>query len=639
VGADGAVHFGSFDNNVYALDGASGAIRWKVPTGGPIYGTPAIAPDGTLYIGSSDGLLYAISTAEQSVRWTFYTGDAIRASAALGPDPEGQAAYLVYFGGGDGQIYALDPEGRRRWSYDTLCRAPSTEYPNINASMALGRRGLATASANGDIIWIPYDAYQRAEEAGHFERDPSDGYPHSGAHWYYITPGGTPGEAPVTAEADALAVDPAQVITLRPVVCEAGRGRVGRVDPDSVAVELDPPLAHRLVVQPDRSQLNVVPLEVAEAGRTYRATVLATEGAVELRAEQRLRMQPAAQRPDPAALCATPFSITHMAVHSPPIVPSFDQIGIASLTIDVRLVEVDPGRGRVVGWGIKKFGATESGEAIGVPMPRHHFFAFGGRYRAGHLILEAEESTFELTGFPVPVDYLRFSGAYDASGAPAAGTSMMAEYRLPGADDLLRPAALADTPTPAELPFALERGLRAAGRGLAGVASLVGSWFPEEHLLASLPQLARAARLTLPLAWDLLVRGMHRPWGLFSADGHFSGVGTFRAAPWSPERLRALEAGAALERLDYDPRRRQVAAVVRPAPSLEPTAVLGILVYDAQELRPLVLDYNRMTRSVREQDAWTVSLDLPLSTAIRGRTLKAVLLLDTCVLGELRLVP
>ena len=62
--------------------------------------------------GAEDFEVWAV--ADGDVPAVVYTGDAIRCSAVLGPDPERKAPYLVYIGGGNGLIYALDPDGQRR---------------------------------------------------------------------------------------------------------------------------------------------------------------------------------------------------------------------------------------------------------------------------------------------------------------------------------------------------------------------------------------------------------------------------------------------------------------------------------------------------------------------------------------------
>lgn len=70
--ADGTrVYFGSsVDHQVYALDAATGAVRWKFFTGGPVRLAPTIHA-GRLYFGSDDGQVYCLRCDDGSVVWTF----------------------------------------------------------------------------------------------------------------------------------------------------------------------------------------------------------------------------------------------------------------------------------------------------------------------------------------------------------------------------------------------------------------------------------------------------------------------------------------------------------------------------------------------------------------------------------------
>ena len=149
IGEDGAVFVGGFDGQLYAIDGDSGTVRWTMRTGGPIYASVALAPDGTLYVGSTDGNLYCVDQATGATKWTRYLADPIRSSASVGPDPERDGGYLVYVGGGDGVLYAFEPSGGCRWAYDARVLGPPVTTSSLNASVALGRHGLATASSNG----------------------------------------------------------------------------------------------------------------------------------------------------------------------------------------------------------------------------------------------------------------------------------------------------------------------------------------------------------------------------------------------------------------------------------------------------------------------------------------------------------
>ncbi len=59
--AGGVVYVGSSDHKVYALDAATGQVRWSYPTGNQIFSSPVVS--GTIvYIGSEDGKLYALNT-------------------------------------------------------------------------------------------------------------------------------------------------------------------------------------------------------------------------------------------------------------------------------------------------------------------------------------------------------------------------------------------------------------------------------------------------------------------------------------------------------------------------------------------------------------------------------------------------
>jgi outer membrane protein assembly factor BamB len=136
VFADGVVYFGSDDGNVYAVAAADGRQLWKRKTGGPVAATPAIA-GGMLYIGSYDGKFYALDMHTGAPQWKFTTGGERRfeAKGLHGMQPKNQTiadpydVYLsspvlgggvVYFGSGDGNVYALDAtSGDLKWKFRT----------------------------------------------------------------------------------------------------------------------------------------------------------------------------------------------------------------------------------------------------------------------------------------------------------------------------------------------------------------------------------------------------------------------------------------------------------------------------------------------------------------------------------------
>jgi eukaryotic-like serine/threonine-protein kinase len=117
---NGAVYFGSGDHNIYALDAATGKLKWKFQTGDVVHASPAI-DGGVVFIGSWDSNFYALDAATGKEKWRFKTGEdpdihnqqGIQSSAAV-------ADGMVFFGCRDAHMYALDEKtGAKKWAFDT----------------------------------------------------------------------------------------------------------------------------------------------------------------------------------------------------------------------------------------------------------------------------------------------------------------------------------------------------------------------------------------------------------------------------------------------------------------------------------------------------------------------------------------
>ena len=106
---------GANDAKLYTLNG-DGTLKWDFTAGAKIEAQPIIGSDGTIYVGSGDGNFYAINS-DGSQKWAFATADAngITGSAAIGTDDN------IYFGTKEGAngtgsiIYAVAPNGSEAW--------------------------------------------------------------------------------------------------------------------------------------------------------------------------------------------------------------------------------------------------------------------------------------------------------------------------------------------------------------------------------------------------------------------------------------------------------------------------------------------------------------------------------------------
>jgi outer membrane protein assembly factor BamB len=119
-----SIFIGSYDSTFYSLDENTGKVHWKFRTGGQIGSTAAIL-DERIYFFSSDGKLYCLDKTRGTMLWNFKTfGGALPDRRYDWPDYYQSSPAIadgkVYFGAGDGRVYALDASsGKVLWSYQT----------------------------------------------------------------------------------------------------------------------------------------------------------------------------------------------------------------------------------------------------------------------------------------------------------------------------------------------------------------------------------------------------------------------------------------------------------------------------------------------------------------------------------------
>jgi outer membrane protein assembly factor BamB len=152
--ANGLVYFSAYDGNFYAVDAAMGKLKWKFQTGGEkqftaqhLHGmqpasqtmpdpwdcwlsSPAIWK-GAVYFGSGDGNVYALDAQTGALKWKFKTGDVVHASPAI-------ANGTVFVGSWDSYFYAIDAAtGAEKWRFKTGEDAAAHNQQGIQSSAAV----------------------------------------------------------------------------------------------------------------------------------------------------------------------------------------------------------------------------------------------------------------------------------------------------------------------------------------------------------------------------------------------------------------------------------------------------------------------------------------------------------------------
>ena len=184
---DGVIYIGAYDNNLYALNSATGEFIWKYATDGGIVCKPA-AHGNSIYFGSEDHRLHVISMRSGSVDWTYYTDGPVHSSPLvaerhvfIGSDDDhlhivnastGRSVLkidagapirstplvaneLIYAGAENGDFFCADFRGKIKWR--TSAKRAITSSPRLSENViyygSVDGTLYAVDAKTGWVIW------------------------------------------------------------------------------------------------------------------------------------------------------------------------------------------------------------------------------------------------------------------------------------------------------------------------------------------------------------------------------------------------------------------------------------------------------------------------------------------------------
>jgi polyvinyl alcohol dehydrogenase (cytochrome) len=132
-------------------------LKWAfaVPQALDMRSQPALA-GGAIYVGGGDGTLYALDRATGCLRWRYAATSAVRSGVVVAPWRAGdaQVAPLLYFGDSFGNAYALDARtGAEVWVERV------SDHPDAVLT--------GTPTLHGDTLYVPVSSFEEGSAAEH----------------------------------------------------------------------------------------------------------------------------------------------------------------------------------------------------------------------------------------------------------------------------------------------------------------------------------------------------------------------------------------------------------------------------------------------------------------------------------------
>lgn len=146
---DDYVYVGDVANVFHKIDRQSGSPVWTFVEATDYFMGQAAEKNGVVYAPSNDGHLYAIDP-DGNLKWSFETGHFLWAQPKIGEN-------AIFIGSMDHHVYALSFDGEELWSIEmagAVVGAPilSEDETSLFAG-SVGREMVAINTSNGSVIW------------------------------------------------------------------------------------------------------------------------------------------------------------------------------------------------------------------------------------------------------------------------------------------------------------------------------------------------------------------------------------------------------------------------------------------------------------------------------------------------------
>ncbi|HYJ29622.1 MAG TPA: PQQ-binding-like beta-propeller repeat protein [Allosphingosinicella sp.] len=163
--ANGRVYAVNGAGDAAALDAATGNIVWQVRPGGPLRGSPTVGGD-SVYVVSQDNQLYALNTATGEQRWN--VSGSVESSGVFGVASPAFAQSTVVAGYSSGELSAYRYEnGQEVWS-DALARTTVTTsvhaLTDIDADPVIDQGRVYAIGQGGRMVAVELNTGQRLWE-------------------------------------------------------------------------------------------------------------------------------------------------------------------------------------------------------------------------------------------------------------------------------------------------------------------------------------------------------------------------------------------------------------------------------------------------------------------------------------------